>query len=298
MKKKALTVFLICVVIAAILGITAYCLYNILVMKTPYTHNLFRVVPAVLLLLGTLIRLTVAKKRNSLDFYEKTYANELGFAFADRPFLRKKLLCACRLFDESYYTKAFNYLFQLLKKARSERDAIPVLLFTALCYTEIGAFDDAIKVYYDLLKLDPKNPQAHSNLGVQYIRKGEYKSAIQHFDASIECKPNHYFAYLNRASCYFRLYAYDNAVRDAEKALEIKNNGEAAAELLCIIYAVRGDEEAKKKYYHIAIASGSDPEQLNKKITHFLNEVRTIEEHMPPLTQCEEDTDSEDIDMW
>ena len=59
---------------------------------------------------------------------------------------------------------------------------------------------------------------------------------------------------------------------DAKQALAIKNKGVEAAGLLTIIYALHGDEENKKKYYHIAITSGKKPEDLNAAIQHYLAE--------------------------
>ena len=187
-------------------------------------------------------------------------------------FNEKKLLCACRLYNESNYRKALKYLFQLLREVEFERDSIPVLLFIALCYTDAGINSEAIKVYYDLLKIDPDNPQVHSNLGGLYIDEGDFETALKHYNKSIELKPDNYFAYINRANYYFRKKEYNNAIIDAKQALEFKNNGVEAAGLLTIVYALQGDEENKKKYYHIAIASGKNPTDLNEAIQFYLTE--------------------------
>jgi len=272
MKKKTSNIIWIAVVILLIVGIIAFYLYDVIWVKTTYTKNLFRTIAIISLLLGTLLKLVNGSGRKSLEVYEKAYANELGYAFKNKPFQRKKLLCACRLYDESNYRKSLKYLFQLLREVEFERDSIPVLLFIALCYTDAGVTDEAINVYYDLLKIDPNNPQVHSNLGGLFINEGDFESALHHYNKSIELKPDNYFAYINRANYYFRQNEYDNAIIDAKQALEFKNNGVEAAGLLTIIYALQGDEKNKKKYYHIAITSGKNPLDLNEAIQYYLNE--------------------------
>ncbi len=77
------------------------------------------------------------------------------------------------------------------------------LLFIALCYTDAGLTGEAIKVYCDLLQIDPKNAQAHSNLGRLFMAEGDYESAIKHYNTSIELKANNYFPYVNRAKYTF-----------------------------------------------------------------------------------------------
>ena len=275
MKRSRSNVIFIIVVILGILGVAAFYIYDVFYLKTSYTTSLFRVLAAILLLLGTLIRLLSSRGRKRLDVYERAYQDELGYAFKNKPIARKKLLSACRLYDESNYRKAIKYLHELLQEAEFERDLIPVLLFMALCYSDAGLTEDAVNVYYDLLKYDPNNAQVNSNMGTLYIKQGDYQTALKYYTKSIECKPD-YIAYLNRANCYFRLHEYDMAIDDAKKALEIKNNGVEAADLLTVIYALRNDEENRRKYYHIALVSGKSPEELDEAICYFLNENKSF----------------------
>ena len=272
MKRKRSNMIWIAIVILLLLGIVAFYLYDVIFLKRPYTDRLFRMLASVFLLLGTLVKLVNIPGRKGLEFYEKAYENELGYAFKNKPLQRKKLLCACRLYNESNYRKALKYLFQLLRETEFERDAIPVLLFIALCYTDAGVPGEAIKVYYDLLKIDPKNARVHSNLGGLFIAEGDFETALKHYNKSIELKPENYYAYVNRANYYFRINEYDNAITDAKQALEFKNNGAEAASLLTIVYALLGDEESKKKYYHLSLTAGKKPEELNEAIRYFLSE--------------------------
>lgn len=272
MKRNSTKEIWTVVVILFILGVIAFYLYDVIELGTPYTKNLFRAIAIILVLLGTLVKLRRGAGRRSLDFYEKFYTKEIGYAFQTKPFQRKKLLCACRLYNESNYRKALKYLFELLKEAEFERDSLAVLIFIALCYTDAGLPEEAIKVYYDMLKIDWKNAQVHSNLGLLLAKEGEYEAAMEHYNKSIELKPDNYYAYINRANLYFREKEYEKAISDAKQALQYKNNGVEAASFLAVVFALQGDEENKKHYYHIAITAGKNPQDLNQSIQYFLNE--------------------------
>lgn len=272
MKNKTLKTIWIIIISLVILGNIAFYLYEVIYLKKLYTQNLFIMLAIVCLLFGTLIKVINGTKRKGLDYYESALAEELRFAFNNKPLQRKKLLCACRLYFESNYEKAMKYLVQLLDEIENDSDAVPIYFFMALCFTDDGLFNAAVGVYYQLLDVDPNHDVAHSNLGNLLIKKGDYENALIHYNKSIELNPKSYYAYNNRASYYFRVNDYENAIVDAEKALELKNNGVEAATLLTIIYALRGDEENKKKYYHIAIISGKNPTDLNEAIQLYLSE--------------------------
>lgn len=272
MKNKIVKAICVTLVILLILAMVAVYFYEVLVLKVPYTENLLRSLMVVCAGVGTLIKLCAGTGRKSLLVYEKAYADEIGTAFKNEPRLRKKLLCACRFYNESNYKKALKNLYDLLREAEISKDKVPVLIFIALCYTDANLPQEAIKAYNELLRIDPGNAQAHSNLGMLYVHAGDFAQALAHYDRAVELKPDHYYAYSNRANYYFRIQDIDAAVADARKALEIKNNGREAAALLAIIYALQGDEENRKKYFHVAIASGQDPHELKQAIEYYKNE--------------------------
>ncbi len=283
MKNKALIIFLRIVIVLAIIGIIGFYVYDIYANGTPYSENVFKTAAVVFALIGTLVKLMPRRGRRNLQFYEAHFKDELGQAFVNKPRLRKKLLSAVRLFDEDNFRKALKYLTELYKKAESSRDGLPVMLFIALCYSEAGIPEEAVKVYQRILQADYRNVRAHSNLGCQLMRIGDFSLALEHFGAAIDYNPGHYYAYINRANCYFRKDDYENAEKDALEALEIKGNGREAASLLAILSAVKGDKEAEKKYSRIYVNNGGDGNELKEAIAHYLaaeNEKREDEERV------------------
>lgn len=272
MKRKNgrnLGVLLVGLLMTALL---AFYIYDVAVLKTAPTKNLGRVVLIILALCGTLTKLLTGTGRKGLNVYEQAYKKELGNAFASNPMARKKLLCATRLYNESNYAKALKHLMQLMNEVESVEDRSPVMLFVALCYTDAGMLQDAVRAYQELLKYDLRHAQAHSNLGILYMELGDYESARRHYDAAITYAPENYHAWLNRASLLFRTGELDDATADAHRALEIQNNGKAAAALLAILYALKGDEENKQKYRHQAIVAGEAPGALDSAIAHYARE--------------------------
>lgn len=266
MKQRLIYKIGATVIVVLLLGIIGFYLYDVIILKTEITKNLFRTLATVFFLLGVLVKMLGATGRKGLQIYEKSYEKELGTAFNEHPVYRKKLLCACRLYDESNYNKAIKYLYQLLDEANNKDDFKAVLLFLALCYTEIGLSDEAIKVYNERLKYAANDSQTHSNLGILYLNAGDNENALKHYNKAIDCDRKNYYAFNNRANLYFRVKDYDKAISDAETALAIKNNGKEAAGLLAVIYALKNDRENKEKYFHIAVASGNNAQELREAI--------------------------------
>lgn len=270
MNKKGVRIVIVSIIIILLLFSVGYYVYDVLYNHTSYQENLLKLILIVATLGCGLLKLKGGRRAN-LDFYEKSYQKELGSAFNHSPALRKKLVGATRFYDESKYDKALKSLISLAKESQSENDIVPVLLFMALCYTDMGLSEYAIKTYYGLLEYSPRNTQVHSNLGVLYLQEGDFEMALSHYTKAIECDETNYNAYNNRANCYFRMQDFDNAILDAKKALELKNNGVEAATLLTIIYALNGDVKNKDKYYLLANTAGRPAEELDRVIEHFMN---------------------------
>ena len=48
--------------------------------------------------------------------------------------------------------------------------------------------------------------------------------------------------------------------------------------MLAITYALKGDEENKEKYFHLAITNGEPPENLNRAIEYYLSQKAELKE--------------------
>lgn len=276
---KRVLIFILSLLIVALIGFYAY---DVALKHTPIEENLPKLLIGLIVIIISIIRVQLrigpSKPRHKpLDFYEKRYEAELGLAFHDRKAPKKKLLKALRFYNEDNYGKALNYLQSLLKTCKTKEEFSVVLLFTALCFSELQLNEHAIRVYQRLLERDPYHVKAHSNLGLEYMEIGDYDMAKVHFEKSISLDATYAQAYHNLATCLFRMDELRQAIPYAEKALELKKNLHQASSLLAIIYALLEEPEKEKKYFHLAISTGKSAEDIQAAIAHYKAEREALQ---------------------
>ena len=263
--KTILTVILVALIVVSIV----FYVIDIILNNTPPTQNLFKVLIAIFICSGSLIRLFVRKGRRSLAYYESQYYEHIENAFANSPFYRKKLLCAIRLYNENNLGKALKYLGQLKQVSKERDDLYSVGLFTGLVFTDMGCEKDAIIVYNALLNMNITSTTIYGNLGSLYSGLGNYDDAIACSRLAIQNDENNPAPYNNLAKLYFDIYDFENAKYYALKALKINHKFRQSATLLAIIYSLEANKENAEKYFHIAISSGEDPSRLQRAIKHY-----------------------------
>ena len=263
-----------CVIVAlAMLAVIGLYVYEVVFLKKPYTENLTRVLAIFVGLIGTMVKLFAGKtRRQPLEFYSKQYDEEIRYAFKDNKLARKKLLCALRLYNENNFKKAIKYLTELTKEIKNEHDAYAVYLFAAICYSDCGIHNEAIKIYYQLLNHVPNNSTIHNNLSHEHMKDGNFDLAMQHIDEALRIDPYSYITYVNKANCYFYQYKLDETIENALKALELKNNDTNSSGLLTLAYSLKGDKENAEKYFRIAVSNGKNPKDLNEAIEFYTTE--------------------------
>ncbi len=245
---------------------------DIILNGTPLTDNLFQLLAAVFICIGSLIRLLTAKGRRSLEFYEHQYNQHIEHAFSNSPFYKKKLLCAIRLYNEDNFKKALKYLLELKSVCKEKEDLYAVGLFTGIVLTDMGLQDDAVHVYNALINLNITSSTIYGNLGSVYSNMGNYNDAIAALRLAIQNDRNNPAPYNNLAKLYFDTYDFENAKHYAHKALDINHKFRQSASMLTIIYSLENDTENTEKYFHIAISSGSDPSELQQAIKYYKSE--------------------------
>ncbi len=259
--KKIFISILVLLIILAI----GYYIYDVTANNTPYSENLFKMAVVVVSLCISVHRVAqTAGGRKPLSFYEKQYWNHIEHVYAREPEARKKLLTAIRFYDESNYEKALSILEKLKAARPSKRDMNALCLICALCYTDWGLVDSAIKEYEYILVSDPDNTTALSNLGLLYSKAGDYENAERTLKHALELDPKDVFACNNLAYMYFRARRLLLAVEYAHKTLEIQPNFCQAASLLAIIYYAADDTDKYDKYRQLAIKCGESAETIEE----------------------------------
>lgn len=278
MKKIIIRILLICIV----LSVVALYFYDLFVNNSPPTKNLFRICSLICLCIAAFIRTFQSKYRNSLDFYELQYSDILKNAFQAQPIWKKKLLCALRLYNENKYNKALDYLMDLKKRAETQDEHYTINLFVGLCFTDMGLYEHAAKIYEQSIDMGIADSRVFSNLGHVEMKSGEHKKALRHYEVALEYDRRNAFAYNNIAQAHFQMHEFEQAIEFALKALDINPKLGQASTLLAITYTLLGDKDNSEKYFHIAINSGCDPNEIKDAIEFFRTAQHALDEDAVP----------------
>ena len=271
-QSNAIKIILVIILILLIIATLGFYIADLIINNTLPTKNLFRTLAIVFASLASIIRLWSNKGRINLASYESAYQKHIKTAFEDRPFYKKKLLCAIRLYDEGKCDKAIKYLLDLKSVSQTRDDIYAVGLITGLALTDAECYNEAIHVYNSLIEMDITSSTIYGNLGNIHLTLGNRQDAISYIRLAIQNDDNNPAPYNNLASLYFETSDFENAKIYAEKALQINHKMYQASTLLAIIYTLEGDKANADKYSHMAIAGGRSATELNKIIAHYVAE--------------------------
>ncbi len=97
-------------------------------------------------------------------------------------------------------------------------DAEPIFLSGKL-YNDIGKPNEAIKQFERVIKINPRYPLAHTEMGRVALRRGEAKKAIEEGMLERATNPDLPDSYLLAAESYFVLHQYSNCASEYQKAI-------------------------------------------------------------------------------
>lgn len=210
-------------------------------------------------------------QKHSMSFYENQYANQLGNAFQGRKKQREFLVFATRLFNERRYDSALRTLGGLWEECENDEDRRAVLMFTALCQSRSGDQDGAASTYRVLLRIDPENSSALSNLGHILQEKGMFQGAEEYYRRAMECDPNNPFARNNLATLYYYMGEFEQVIPHAKAALTLKGNLYQAATVLAMSYMAMGDRAEGEHWGQVAVTNGQSPEDMRNALNRAWN---------------------------
>ena len=87
-----------------------------------------------------------------------------------------------------------------------------------------GKYEDALKIYDELIEQQPEKAKYHFMRGVALALMGRYEEALDSFDKAIALDPNYAAAYNNRGNALALMGRYEEALKDADKAIELNPN--------------------------------------------------------------------------
>jgi hypothetical protein len=103
---------------------------------------------------------------------------------------------------------------------------------------------DELTFYQNTLKYSPWSAKVHNNLGLIYLKEGEYDKAREEFKKLIELKPNSAKGHYSLGRVYAKREEYDKAIDKYKRAL--KFNPDYSVKVRChhkigLIYKKRGE---------------------------------------------------------
>ncbi len=104
------------------------------------------------------------------------------------------------------------------KRAKSHATA---LFKSGLEYIKQRRYDEAIKAYSDIIRIDQKAAGAYYNRAMAYHYNRQYRSAISDYTKAIELEPKSGSTYYNRAVSYHYQGEHNNANVDYGKAIAL-----------------------------------------------------------------------------
>ena len=141
-------------------------------------------------------------------------------------------------------------------KTASEKkpDLLEARLLQAMLFSELGMPDEALQLYNETLRLDPKHATSLNNRGLIYLESLEnYQAAVKDFDAALKSDPAMTTARFNRSLAHMNLEQFEQAIQDLDVCVKLKSNTEQAFGLRGICKARLHDYEGSKADLNIAL---------------------------------------------
>jgi tetratricopeptide (TPR) repeat protein len=103
-----------------------------------------------------------------------------------------------------------------------------------------GRTDEAMENYKKAIRLDPKNAEAHYNLGNIFLSQNKFKQAIGEYEKAVSINPKYTKANINLSVALERESRFDEAIEYADKTVKTEPNNVDAHYNLAIALAQQG----------------------------------------------------------
>jgi tetratricopeptide (TPR) repeat protein len=131
--------------------------------------------------------------------------------------------------------------------------------------------DKAIGAYQNVLKINPDNLDAKTDLGLCYAEGPQPMQGIMLLREVVEKNPRHEMAQYNLGILSVKSAQYDKAIGRFEKVLEINPDNNEARFLLARTYVSLGKKDLAMK--NLEILKSSKDSRLNEQVNILINQI-------------------------
>lgn len=121
--------------------------------------------------------------------------------------------------ESQEFQEAIKLFEEVLQIDSDNEDAY---YFKGNAQLNLGQLDDAINSFDCALKINPVDVDAHNDKGVVYLSLGEFKKAMGCFDDALKINSNAINPLLNRGRIFIELGQFENAIRSFDTILKLE----------------------------------------------------------------------------
>lgn len=130
-------------------------------------------------------------------------------------------------------------------------------------FYDAGRFDDAAAVYQEIVRLQPNNQAAQSNLGSTYFRLQRINEALAAFRKAVQIDPNDAEARQNLGAGLAALGSFDEAIAEYLQAVKLKPDLAPAHYSLGVLYQEKGNTDSAIQELKRFLELGGDQQLIS-----------------------------------
>ena len=134
-------------------------------------------------------------------------------------------------------------------------------------YIKMGQWREARDALAEAIRRSPDSPEAHYNLGLVYGKLKRDQEARAQFAEAVRLAPNMAKAHKNLGLAYLNLGLLDQARKSLQEAARLDPTDPQAHYALCVYYARAGDTQAANREFQAL--KGLDPKLADNSLTRY-----------------------------
>ena len=170
------------------------------------------------------------------------------------------------------------------------------LILRAAEKQRIGAYDEAIEVLHQALKIDPESVSTYNRMGLVYSESDQRNEAINSFRKSLEIEPKNLQALLGLGEVYSKMTRNDLAVVEFLKAESLKPSDTELLFKIALEYWYDQKLEEAAQYYQKIVAITPDHIQTHLNLISVYEKMKNWDKAIEEIKiskQLGRETDNE-----